>query len=83
MACPPQPSGAATLFSCSRAPEAAAASERMVPDFRLASLSGEAIRKLGLAPQTHFFIEKMMAKEVDVRYQSWDELIRYLLTGTR
>lgn len=34
---------AALLASCSRAPDAVAASERRVPDFQLASLSGEAM----------------------------------------
>lgn len=41
----------------------------------LEALSGQAIRKLNLAPQTHYFIEKMMAKEVDIRFQSPQELV--------
>ena len=36
----------------------------------LEALSGERIRTMGLAPQTHYFIEKMMAKELEIRFQS-------------
>ncbi len=35
----------------------------------LESLSGERIRALSLSPQTHYFIEKMMAKEREIRFQ--------------
>jgi len=48
----------------------------------LDSLSGEAIRALRLSPQTHYFIEKMMAKEKEIRFQDPRELVdeigRYL-----
>lgn len=35
----------------------------------LEALSGEAIRERGLSPQLHYFIEKMMAKEKEIRFQ--------------
>ncbi|MEQ1632190.1 MAG: serine/threonine-protein kinase [Planctomycetota bacterium] len=35
----------------------------------LESLSGERIRALALSPQVHYFIEKMMAKEREIRFQ--------------
>ncbi len=38
-------------------------------------LSSPELKSLGVSPHTHYFIEKMMAKEVEVRYQDWDELI--------
>ncbi len=48
----------------------------------LASLSGDRIRELGLSPQTHYFIEKMMAKEKEIRFQDptvlADELLAHL-----
>lgn len=40
----------------------------------LESLSGERIRELGLSPQLHFLIEKMMAKEREIRFQDPAEL---------
>ena len=39
------------------------------------SLSSPELKSRGLSPHLHYFIEKMMAKEADVRYQSWEELI--------
>lgn len=36
----------------------------------LESLSGDRIRALGLSPQLHYFIAKMMAKEREIRFQS-------------
>jgi serine/threonine protein kinase len=39
------------------------------------SLSSPELKSRGLSPHVHYFIEKMMAKDADVRYQSWDELI--------
>lgn len=39
------------------------------------SLSSPELKSRGLSHHLHYFIEKMMAKEVDVRYQSWQELI--------
>jgi eukaryotic-like serine/threonine-protein kinase len=41
----------------------------------LDNLSDERIRNLGLSQHTHFFIEKMMAKEKEIRFQSPAELI--------
>ena len=41
----------------------------------LEALSGQAIRKLALSPQVHYFIEKMMAKEKEIRFQSPQELV--------
>ena len=35
----------------------------------LESLSGERIRDLALSPQLHYFLEKMMAKEPEIRFQ--------------
>ncbi len=40
----------------------------------LESLSGERIRDLGLSPQVQYFIEKMMAKEKEIRFQDPGEL---------
>ena len=39
------------------------------------SLSSPELKSRGLSPHLHYFVEKMMAKEVDLRYQSWDELL--------
>ncbi len=39
------------------------------------SLSSPELKSRGLSPYVHYFLEKMMAKEADLRYQSWDELI--------
>jgi serine/threonine-protein kinase len=39
------------------------------------SLSSPELKGRGLSPHLHYFIEKMMAKEADVRYQSWEELL--------
>jgi eukaryotic-like serine/threonine-protein kinase len=39
------------------------------------SLSSPELKSRGLSPHLHYFIEKMMAKEADLRYQSWDELL--------
>jgi serine/threonine protein kinase len=38
------------------------------------SLSSPELKGRRLSPHLSYFIEKMMAKEVDVRYQSWEEL---------
>jgi serine/threonine-protein kinase len=40
----------------------------------LESLSGERIRALQLSPQVHYFIEKMMAKEREIRFQDPKQL---------
>lgn len=39
------------------------------------SLSSPELKSRGLSPHLHYFIEKMMAKDKDVRYQSWSALI--------
>ncbi len=39
------------------------------------SLSSPELKSRGLSPHLHYFVEKMMAKEADLRYQSWDELL--------
>jgi serine/threonine-protein kinase len=39
------------------------------------SLSSSELKGRGISPHLHYFIEKMMAKEAEVRYQSWSELI--------
>jgi serine/threonine protein kinase len=42
----------------------------------LESLSGERIRELSLSPQLHYFLEKMMAKEPEIRFQDPAQLQR-------
>ena len=39
------------------------------------SLSSPELKGRRLSPHLHYFIEKMMAKDKDVRYQSWEELV--------
>ncbi len=39
------------------------------------ALSAPELKGRGFSPHLSYFIEKMMAKEADVRYQSWQELI--------
>ena len=39
------------------------------------SLSSPELKSRGLSHHLHYFIEKMMAKDLEARYQSWDELI--------
>jgi len=39
------------------------------------SLSSPELKGRALSPHLHYFIEKMMAKEAEVRYQDWKELI--------
>lgn len=41
----------------------------------LESLSSEVLKSRRISPHMHYFIEKMMAKEREVRYQTPDELI--------
>lgn len=38
------------------------------------SLSSPELKSRGFTPHLSYFIEKMMAKELDVRYQTWDDL---------
>jgi serine/threonine-protein kinase len=44
-------------------------SEEVLAKQVLESLSGERIRALALSPQLHYFLEKMMAKEPELRFQ--------------
>jgi len=39
------------------------------------ALSAPELKGRGFSPHLSYFIEKMMAKEADVRYQSWQELL--------
>jgi serine/threonine-protein kinase len=39
------------------------------------ALSSPELKSRGLSHHLHYFIEKMMAKDVEARYQSWEELI--------
>jgi serine/threonine-protein kinase len=39
------------------------------------SLSSPELKSRGLSPHLHYFVEKMMAKDAELRYQSWDELL--------
>jgi eukaryotic-like serine/threonine-protein kinase len=41
----------------------------------MASLSSPELKGRDLSPHLHYFVEKMMAKDKDVRYQSWGELV--------
>lgn len=50
-------------------------SEEVLAKQVLESLSGDRIRALGLSPQLRYFLEKMMAKEVEMRFQSPQQLI--------
>ena len=38
------------------------------------SLSSSELKSRGLSPHLHYFVEKMMAKDAALRYQSWSEL---------
>ncbi len=51
-------------------------SEEVLAKQVLESLSGERIRALALAPQVHYFLEKMMAKEREIRFQDTEQLQR-------
>jgi len=51
-------------------------SEEVLAKQVLESLSGERIRALGLSPQLHYFLEKMMAKEPGMRFQDPAQLQR-------
>ena len=50
-------------------PFAGSTSEEVLRKQVLESLSGGRIRELDLSPQLHWFIEKMMAKEKEIRFQ--------------
>lgn len=49
-------------------------SEEVLAKQVLESLSGERIRALDLSPQLHYFLEKMMAKDPEMRFQGPDQL---------
>jgi serine/threonine protein kinase len=51
-------------------------SEEVLAKQVLESLSGERIRALGLSPQLHWFLEKMMAKDPELRFQDAAHLQR-------
>lgn len=51
-------------------------SEEVLAKQVLESLSGERIRALDLSPQLHYFLEKMMAKEPEMRFQDPSQLQR-------
>lgn len=50
-------------------------SEEVLAKQVLESLSGDRIRALGLSPQLRYFLEKMMAKDVEMRFQSPQQLV--------
>lgn len=49
-------------------------SEEVLAKQVLESLSGDRIRALGLSPQLRYFLEKMMAKDVEMRFPSPQQL---------
>ncbi|MFK7742632.1 MAG: serine/threonine-protein kinase [Planctomycetota bacterium] len=49
-------------------------SEEVLAKQVLESLSGERIRALQLSPQLHYYLEKMMAKDPEMRFQSPQQL---------
>lgn len=51
-------------------------SEEVLAKQVLESLSGESIRALNLSPQLHYYLEKMMAKEPEMRFQDPTQLQR-------
>lgn len=51
-------------------------SEEVLAKQVLESLSGEHIRSLALSPQLHYYLEKMMAKEPEMRFQDPAQLQR-------
>ena len=50
-------------------------SEEVLAKQVLESLSGDRIRALGLSVQLRYFLEKMMAKDVEMRFQSPQQLV--------
>jgi len=44
------------------------------------SLSSPELKGRGISPHMHYFIEKMVAKDLGARYQSWNELIADIRT---
>ncbi len=39
-------------------------------------LSSPELKSRGHSPHLHYFIEKMMSKDAELRYQSWDEALK-------
>ena len=68
----------ATLFHLvtGSLPFAGKTSEEVLAKQVLESLSGERIRALEISPQVHYLIEKMMAKEKEIRFQDPEQLAR-------
>ena len=66
----------ATLYHlvCGALPFSGADGQEVLAKQVLESLSGRRIRELELSPQVHWLIEKMMAKEKEIRFQSAEEL---------
>jgi serine/threonine-protein kinase len=55
-------------------PFSGGSSEEVLAKQVLESLSSDRIRALDLSPQMHYFIEKMMAKEKEIRFQTPERL---------
>ncbi len=55
-------------------PFAGESSEEVMAKQVLEALSGEEIRAMDLSPQVHYLIEKMMAKEKEIRFQDPSQL---------
>jgi eukaryotic-like serine/threonine-protein kinase len=68
----------ATLFHLTTGslPFEGQSSEEVLAKQVLEALSGERIRRMGLSPQLHYFLEKMMAKDPALRFQSPEHLQR-------
>jgi serine/threonine protein kinase len=66
----------ATLYHlvCGDLPFDGSSGQEVLAKQVLESLSGRRIRELGLSAQLHWLIEKMMAKEKEIRFQNAEEL---------
>jgi serine/threonine-protein kinase len=49
--------------------------EEILRQHVMEKLSSPELKGRGHSPHLHYFIEKMMSKDAELRYQSWDELI--------
>jgi serine/threonine-protein kinase len=67
----------ATLFHLvvGRLPFEASDDEELLAKQVLESLASPELKSRGVSPYLQFFIEKMMSKEADQRFQTWSELI--------
>ena len=67
----------ATLFQLvvGRLPFEGESDDEVLRKHVMESLSSPELKGRGLSPHFHYFIEKMMAKDAAMRYQSWQELI--------